>query len=372
MARVVRIIVVVSAIAAVAWAAPTAAAATGHALAWPVDGALLKTFNNGDDPYAAGMHRGIDIAAPSGSMVRAAAGGEVSYAGRLPDGALDVTVRSADGRYLVSHMHLATIAVRRGDSVRAGARIGTVGSTGRPSSSQPHVHLGVRRADSRAYVDPLPLLPSRPSPMAPRSPRAGEQQAAQMPATAPAPAQHPTVRRPVRVRMRALADGGQVRERADSHRRSPTRAPTDTGAQPQLVADHRSRAPRDRSHGPASAGRAGRGIVAPGLGADRADQRRRATNERLDTGPATLSASREPRRPASPRDGAQFGEPATAGRVSATRIAALVAVAVFAALLLWQGRRPPSTLPRPTPAGRAVRPARETSGDSQHGSEVGC
>jgi hypothetical protein len=41
------------------------------AWAWPADGPVLRPFVLGDDPYARGQHRGIDIGAPAGTPVRA-------------------------------------------------------------------------------------------------------------------------------------------------------------------------------------------------------------------------------------------------------------------------------------------------------------
>lgn len=128
---------------------------------WPVDGDVLTPFRNGSDPYAAGQHRGIDIAAAVGTPVEAVAGGEVTFAGRLPDSGDCVTVDT--GRYLVSYLHLASIAVKRGARTGAGALLGTVGTSGKRSVAQPHLHLSVRLAGNGTYVDPLPLLGERPS-----------------------------------------------------------------------------------------------------------------------------------------------------------------------------------------------------------------
>src|SRR5438477_454513 len=44
---------------------------------WPVKGPVLQKFVLGDDPYAAGQHRGIDIGAPTGEPVLAPSGGTV-------------------------------------------------------------------------------------------------------------------------------------------------------------------------------------------------------------------------------------------------------------------------------------------------------
>ena len=127
---------------------------------WPVKGAVLTKYSNDDaNPYAAGMHRGIDVAAPAGTVVRAARAGEVTYAGPLGYSGLTVAVRTPD-RYVTSYLHLSAVAVRRGESVAGGTRLGAVGTTGRRSTPAPHLHFGVRIAGTEhRYVDPLALLP---------------------------------------------------------------------------------------------------------------------------------------------------------------------------------------------------------------------
>ena len=49
------------------------------AWSWPIEGPVLRPFVAGDDPYAGGQHRGIDIGAPTGADVRAPATGIVSF-----------------------------------------------------------------------------------------------------------------------------------------------------------------------------------------------------------------------------------------------------------------------------------------------------
>src|SRR5438552_1028728 len=95
------------------------------AWSWPVDGPVLQKFVFGDDPYAAGQHRGIDIGAPSGEGVISPASGTVSFAGTVPVSGKSVTIQTADG-YSVTLTHLGSISVRRGDTVREGAAVGTV------------------------------------------------------------------------------------------------------------------------------------------------------------------------------------------------------------------------------------------------------
>ena len=52
---------------------------------WPVKGDVITPYRNGTDPYAAGQHRGIDIAASVGTPVVAAAAGDVRFAGTASD-----------------------------------------------------------------------------------------------------------------------------------------------------------------------------------------------------------------------------------------------------------------------------------------------
>jgi Peptidase family M23 len=185
------------------WSAAPATAADGWR--WPVEGPVLTPFRNGSDPYAGGQHRGIDIGAPAGTAVRAATAGTVRFAGLAGASGLTVSVRTADGAFDTSYLHLGSLDVRSGAGVRAGERLGAVGTSGRRSVSQPHLHFGVRTAGSRhAYRDPLALLP----PALPRS----------APRGAPAPIGVP-------VRARPLPEPVPARRRAPARRRvrSPAR-----------------------------------------------------------------------------------------------------------------------------------------------------
>jgi len=161
-------------------AAPSAAADW----VWPVHGEVVTQYRNGDDPYAGGQHRGIDIAAAVGTPVVAAAGGQVTFAGVAGSSGLIVSMRTADGSWDLSYLHLSAASVHKGDSVDRGSRIGAVGVSGKRSVDQSHLHFGVRVAGSAtAYRDPLDYLPAPPAP----SP-APEPPAAPAPATAPSPA----------------------------------------------------------------------------------------------------------------------------------------------------------------------------------------
>jgi hypothetical protein len=151
-----------------------------HAWTWPVGGAVLQPFAfDPSHPYAAGQHRGIDIGGEPGATVVAPVAGPVTFAGSVPSSGRSVTITTADG-YAVTLTHLGSIAVNEGAVVDEGAAVGAVGPSGDPELAQPYVHLGIRvAAQDQGYVDPLGLLPARPSsPAAPAPP----------PPAAPAPA----------------------------------------------------------------------------------------------------------------------------------------------------------------------------------------
>ena len=118
---------------------------------WPVAGAVSSHFGGRSDPFT-GEHRhhsGLDIAAPSGTPIRAVEGGEVIVAGRRKGYGNVVMVRHDDGTTGL-YAHCRDLGVTTGDRVQAGESIATVGSTGRATG--PHLHFELR-ADGKA-VDP--------------------------------------------------------------------------------------------------------------------------------------------------------------------------------------------------------------------------
>ena len=109
---------------------------------WPVQGFLTSRFGPRSSPFTGrrDFHKGLDISARRGTPVVAPAAGTVTFAG--PDGAYGNTLRIRHGAgitTLYGHMH--RLAVKEGQSVRRGAVIGYVGSTGR--STGPHLHYEV-------------------------------------------------------------------------------------------------------------------------------------------------------------------------------------------------------------------------------------
>jgi Peptidase family M23 len=195
---------------------------------WPLRGSVITTYRNGEDPYAGGQHRGIDIAGPVGARVVAAAAGEVHFAGSAGSSGLTVSVRTSDG-FDTSYLHLSSIAVREGEFVSSGHALGAVGTTGSRSAPEPHLHFGVREAGTRhAYRNPLEFLPPPPPPL-PEAPPPGPSPApAPMPLTpAPGPAGERAPRRvPAGERAPRRVPGGErAPRRIPAGKRAPRRVP---------------------------------------------------------------------------------------------------------------------------------------------------
>jgi lipoprotein NlpD len=101
-------------------------------------------------------HEGIDLPAPTGTPVLAAADGEVVYAGSGIRGYGNLVVLQHPGDTLTVYAHNSELFVAAGQAVRAGDRIAAVGQTGRASG--PHLHFEVRQG--QIPRDPMPYLPS--------------------------------------------------------------------------------------------------------------------------------------------------------------------------------------------------------------------
>ncbi len=120
-------------------AAPAARAADGRTpLRWPVRGVLYSRFGMRQGQ----RHDGIDIAAPEGAAVSAAADGTVVYAGRQAGYGQIVILRHAGG-LLTLYAHNAKVLVPEGAHVKGGEPIARVGQSGKTTG--PHLHFEVRQ-----------------------------------------------------------------------------------------------------------------------------------------------------------------------------------------------------------------------------------
>lgn len=122
---------------------------------WPVTGTITSPFGWRSNPFggAPEMHPGLDIAAPSGTTVTAAASGTIIMA-QWYGGYGNYILIDHGGGFSTGYGHLSAIYVANGQVVKRGQAIGAVGSTG--NSTGPHLHFEVR-IDGKP-VDPAPRL----------------------------------------------------------------------------------------------------------------------------------------------------------------------------------------------------------------------
>ncbi|MFC5428859.1 M23 family metallopeptidase [Paraburkholderia denitrificans] len=109
----------------------------------PVEsGRLGSSFGNRIDPFTRrfSFHSGVDLVAPPGTRILAAAGGRVVHAGRKPGYGNTVEIDHGNG-FVTRYGHASKIAVRAGQLVMPLDHIANVGSTGR--STGPHLHYEV-------------------------------------------------------------------------------------------------------------------------------------------------------------------------------------------------------------------------------------
>ncbi len=119
---------------------------------WPARG----TLTSGYGPRWGRMHRGIDIAAPTGTPIYAAAAGVVIVSGWNNGGYGNmVDIRHPDGS-VTRYAHHSRNLVRVGQRVEQGEQIALMGSTG--FSTGPHLHFEIHPA-GRGAVNPMAFLP---------------------------------------------------------------------------------------------------------------------------------------------------------------------------------------------------------------------
>lgn len=112
---------------------------------WPVMGRVTSSFGERTDPFGGDtegeFHRGIDIAAPSGTAIHATGDGVVASAGWGSGYGREVVLDHGHG-ITTLYAHMSSIAVTAGESVSRGQVIGYVGTSGHSTGA--HVHYEVR------------------------------------------------------------------------------------------------------------------------------------------------------------------------------------------------------------------------------------
>ncbi|HKP77516.1 MAG TPA: M23 family metallopeptidase, partial [Phenylobacterium sp.] len=147
--------------------APTASAPVSDAqisqmgrglFAWPLQGQVLSGFGG----RGTGVRNdGLNIRANTGDPVRAAAAGDVVYAGDQVPGFGNLVLIKHAGGWVTAYGHLSRVDVRMQQKVEQGQQIGQAGSSG--GVSEPQLHFEIRYAPSpqeRARpIDPTLVLP---------------------------------------------------------------------------------------------------------------------------------------------------------------------------------------------------------------------
>jgi len=135
------------------------ALALGELFIYPLKGSrLTSSFGWRNDPISGERrhHAALDLAAPQGTVVWAAMDGKVSALGYNATYG-NYIILTHSGGYQTMYGHLYSFAVKKGDTVSQGTKIGTVGSTG--YSTGPHLHFAVYK--NSVAVNPLDYLAVR-------------------------------------------------------------------------------------------------------------------------------------------------------------------------------------------------------------------
>ncbi|MDA8478236.1 amidase activator ActS [Citrobacter sp. Awk 4] len=116
---------------------------------WPASGKVILPYSTAD-----GGNKGIDISAARGTPVYAAGAGKVVYVGNQLRGYGNLVMIKHNEEYITAYAHNDTMLVNNGQSVKAGQKIATMGST---DAASVRLHFQIRyRATA---IDPLRYLP---------------------------------------------------------------------------------------------------------------------------------------------------------------------------------------------------------------------
>ncbi len=126
-------------------------ARSGRGFVWPLEGRVVSRFGN----KSGGLRNdGINIRAARGTPIAAAENGVVAYAGNEIRGFGNLLlIKHSDG-YVTAYAHNDRLLVQRGQKVKKGQKIATVGSTG--SVAEPQLHFEIRKG--RRPRDPMEYL----------------------------------------------------------------------------------------------------------------------------------------------------------------------------------------------------------------------
>ncbi|MFD4414763.1 peptidoglycan DD-metalloendopeptidase family protein [Streptomyces sp. NPDC058467] len=140
-------------------AANTAPTSNASGYTLPVQGATVGTgYKVAGSMWSSGYHTGVDFVVPTGTTIKAIAGGTVVSAGWGGAYGNQVVIQHADGQYS-QYAHMSALSVSAGQTVTAGQQIGLSGATGNVTG--PHLHFEVRTTPNYGSdIDPVTYLRS--------------------------------------------------------------------------------------------------------------------------------------------------------------------------------------------------------------------
>ncbi|WHM41203.1 M23 family metallopeptidase [Streptomyces sp. BPTC-684] len=130
---------------------------------WPVPGTpvVVRGWEPPTTPYGPG-HRGVDLAAPPGTEIRAVAAGRVTFAGPVAGkGVLTITLDGSGSPPLRTTYEPVRALVREGERVSGGELVAVIEAAEPDADRPPHcaescLHWGFKRGD--LYLNPLALV----------------------------------------------------------------------------------------------------------------------------------------------------------------------------------------------------------------------
>ncbi len=136
---------------------------TGPTLAFPVagrDARIARSLFGAPRDAGRRSHHGVDLFAPKGTPVIAAAPGIVRRVGETDLGGNVIWLLDTRREQSLYYAHLDRQLVSTGEIVQVGDTLGLVGNTGNARSTPPHLHFGIYRR-GQGPVDPLPFIDTR-------------------------------------------------------------------------------------------------------------------------------------------------------------------------------------------------------------------
>jgi murein DD-endopeptidase MepM/ murein hydrolase activator NlpD len=139
----------------------TSIAAVSKSLVFPVTGkSKIKDLWGASRGSGIRRHKGIDIHARKGTPVVAVCDGVIVERAHTSTGGKTLWLRSADYGWKAYYAHLDKQLVRKGQYVRKGQVIGTIGNTGNARTTPAHLHYGI--SQGKNWVNPLPYVKHSP------------------------------------------------------------------------------------------------------------------------------------------------------------------------------------------------------------------